>query len=162
MTGRTPPRDRGRVLGLDPGERWIGVAVSDDERRLGLPLATLDRRTLDRSREPAAAAAAEIRHHLGLEGAALVVVGVPYDREGREDAQATAFRGLGEHIAAALELPVQLQSERHTNPAPPNMPAGGRRPGAVSTTRRRRQRRQEHALAAAAILQRWLDADGAH
>ncbi len=140
----------GRVVGLDPGERWLGVAVGDGESRLALPLGTIDRRAQDDD------GVARIRALLGPEGASLVVVGVPLDREGREDAQAVSFRALGERIAQALGLPLAVQSERHSNP-PPAREAKASQRGHLSPARQRRRRRQAHALAAATILQDWLD-----
>lgn len=151
------PSSLGRVLAIDPGERWIGLALSDDDRRLGLPLATIDRRSLPSN--DAAGIAGRIREIIAPDGPALIVIGVPHRPDGREDAQATAFRALGERIAAALDLPVAPQDERHSNAAqllPPPL-AGGRKPGAVSPARRKRERERRHANAAATILQRWLD-----
>ena len=161
MTEPAPPR--GRVLGIDPGERWIGVALSDDARRLALPSTTIDRRAL-RPDTPAAIAAC-IRAAIAPDAPALLVVGVPYRPDGAEDAQAAAFRELGAGVAGALGLPLAVQGERHSNdaaPAPkPEKPRGGRRPGAISPARRARRREKQHAAAAATILQRWLDAQRA-
>ena len=148
------------MLAIDPGERWIGVALSDDARRLALPSTTIDRRAL-RPDTPAAIAAA-IHAAIAPDAPALLVVGVPYRPDGAEDAQAAAFRELGAGVAAALGLPLAVQGERHSNDAAPapmaERPRGGRRPGAVSPARRARQREKQHAAAAATILQRWLDA----
>ena len=151
----------GRVLAIDPGERWIGVALSDDARRLALPSTTIDRRAL-RPDTPAAIAA-RIRDAIAPDAPALLVVGVPYRPDGEEDAQATAFRELGAGVAGALGLPLAVQGERHSNDAAPaaGKPRGGRRPGAVSPARRARLREKQHAAAAATILQRWLDAQRA-
>ena len=156
-----PQAAPGRVLAIDPGERWIGLALSDDERRLGLPLTTIDRRALPKG--GATAIADQIRAALAPDRPNLVVVGVPHRPDGREDDQAAAFRALGERIAAALGLPLAIQSERHSNPGrgPLTRPSPARRPGAVSPARRRRERQNRHALAAATILQRWLDAQHA-
>ena len=162
----TPP---GRVIALDPGERWIGVAVSDDARRLALPSTTIDRHAL--ASDTPAAIAAHIRDAIAPDAPGapvLLVVGVPYDPAGAEDTQAAAFRALGAGVACALGLPLAVQGERYSNDAAPPIPAapaerrrGGRRPGAVSPERRARERRSRHAAAAATILQRWLDAQQA-
>ena len=161
IVGRVPEPapPPGRVLAIDPGQRWIGVALSDDARRLALPSTTIDRRAL-RPDTPAAIAAA-IHAAIAPDAPALLVVGVPYRPDGAEDAQAAAFRELGAGVAGALGLPLAVQGERHSNdaaPAAPEKPRGGRRPGAVSPARRARRREKQHAAAAATILQRWLDA----
>ena len=142
---------RGRVLGLDPGERWIGVAVSDDDRRLALPLLTIDRRVEGDD------GARVIAERLDAESATLVVVGVPLNPEGEEDAQARSFRRLGERLAAALGLPAVVVSERFTNPLPSAAPPPQRRRARTTVAQHQKRRVEEHALAAANILQRWLD-----
>jgi putative Holliday junction resolvase len=163
--GQTPNRASNRALGLDPGARWIGVAITDDDRRLALPLLTIDRRAiLDDG-------AAQIRERLGPEGAAVVVVGVPLRPDGAEDDQARTFQALGAKIAAALELPCEFISERFSNPlgSPASLPKsdqkrggrrGSQRKGKTSVAKHKQRRTEEHALAAANILQRWLDTRG--
>jgi len=163
--GHTADRASSRALGLDPGARWIGVAITDDDRRLALPLLTIDRRAVPDD------GAAQIRQRLGPEGAAVVVVGVPLRPDGAQDDQARVFQALGEKIAAALELPCEFISERFSNPlgSPLSLPKsdqkrggrrGSRRKGKTSIAKHKQRRTEEHALAAANILQRWLDARG--
>ena len=141
----------GRALGLDPGRRWLGVAISDDEGRLALPLATVDLRAEKDE------GVARLQALLGPGGVTRVVVGVPVDAEGREDAQAADFRALGERLAAALGLPLTVEDERFSNPLAASPAPEQRGRGPLSPARRRARRRGEHASAAAAILQRWLD-----
>lgn len=142
-----------RILALDPGERWVGVAISDGDQRLALPLTTLDRRT-----DPGEGVE-RLRRLLADEPVTLIVVGVPVNPFGEEDAQAAAFRAYGERVAAALGLPVALQDERYSNPISevPRPPAPRRRQRAPSVADHRRRRMDRHAAAAAAILQRYLD-----
>ena len=142
----------GRVIALDPGERWVGVAVCDADGRVALPSTTLDLRE-----EPDEGVA---RLQALIEGDRFdyVVVGVPVNAAGEEDAQAAAFRAYGERVAKGLALPMVVQNERHSNPLAMFAPDGKRRRGARSVAEHQRRRRTEHALAAAEILQRWLDA----
>jgi len=152
----------GRVLAIDPGERWIGLALSDDERRLGLPLTTIDRKSLPHGgpkRREAVAIADAIRDAIAPDQPNIVVVGVPLRPDGTADDQAASFQHLGERIAAALDLPVALQNERRSNPAEAPVTADRtRKGGALNPAKKRRDREKRHALAAATILQRWLDA----
>ena len=163
MVQSHPPRERaaGRVLGLDPGQRWIGVAVSDDDRRLALPLCTIDRR------READDGAALIADRLGPEGATLAVVGVPLRPDGADDEQSLAFRALGSALAQRLGLPTEFVSERFSNPMgaltppAPTKARGRRRPAhrtGQGAAQHKKHRLEQHALAAANILQRWLDA----
>ena len=129
----TPP---GCVLALDPGARWIGVALSDDARRLALPSTTIDRRALPS--DTPSGIAAHIRDVIAPDAPVLLVVGVPYDRSGAEDAQASAFRELGAGVAGALGLPLAVQGERYSNDSgPPRFP-WPRRTGAAAGASRAR------------------------
>lgn len=142
-----------RVLAIDPGERWVGLALSDAARRLALPLTTIDRRV--ESDE----GVARIRQLLHPDGASLALIGVPLRPDGGEDAQATRFRRYGERLAAALHLPAVAVSERYSNSID-DLLVDARSGAPVAKLRSRdhqRRRRARHAAAAAVILQRWLD-----
>lgn len=151
---------RGCAVGIDPGERWIGVARAARESSLALPVGTLDRRSSEGGLGEA------LRHMLGDESVADLIVGVPLRPDGREDEQATAFRMLGEELAASLGARCVPQNERFSNVVPSPEPVDqsrgrghkARSRGRKSVQRQRRDRQRSHADAAARILQRWLDA----
>ena len=152
---------RGCAVGIDPGERWIGVARAARGSSLALPVGTIDRAAkADR------AIVDELRELLGREEISELVIGVPLRLDGREDAQAQSFREFGEALAALLGAVCVAQDERFTSEAPliaePPRGEGVRRksraPGRRSHQRRRREQEKSHATAAARILQRWLDA----
>ena len=152
----------GCVIGIDPGERWMGVARAAAGGDLALPLGTVDLSSCDD------AGLSQLRVWLGGDAPSGVVVGVPVRPDGSEDAQAEQFREFGEWIAAALGAPCHAQNERRTSDivdghelARPASGGKARRRGARSRNRRKREREQSHALSAARILQRWLDARGA-
>ena len=63
--------ERVRALGLDLGERRIGVAISDSDGLLALPLCTIER-SKDRSADHA-----EIERIVKERGVSVVVVGLP-------------------------------------------------------------------------------------
>ncbi len=139
-------------MGLDPGGRWVGVAISDDEGRLALPLATVDRRAdVDDG-------IGRVKELVELDPVSRVVIGIPLDPTGREDEQAADFRAYGERIAAALGLPLEVQNERFSNPLGGGEPPTKRRRRRTSVAQHKARRQREHATAAANILQRWLDA----
>jgi len=150
----------GCTIGIDPGERWIGVARAAHGSSLALPVGTIDR-----------SAAAErgvvdaLRDLLEQEEVAALVIGVPLRPDGREDAQAESFREFGESLAASLGAVCIAQDERFSSAAvgPISAPREGSRArksrtrGRRSVQRQRRDRERSHASAAARILQRWLD-----
>ncbi len=96
-----------RILGIDFGERRIGLAVSDDEGRWALPLATIERHS-DRR---AAYRIAEIaRRH----GAAALVLGEPLGLDGSAGEAAERVRRFGQRLERAAKLPLYLVNEALT------------------------------------------------
>ncbi len=152
---------RGSVIGIDPGERWIGIARAAQGSSLALPVGVIDRSIGD------PAVAVRLSELMGGELIAKLVVGVPLRPDGLEDEQAARFRRLGESLADAIGAECVAQDERHSSasvtPPMPQLAATrargkSREPGRRSVQRQRRERERSHADAAARILQRWLDA----
>lgn len=146
--GALPPT--GRLLGLDWGERRIGVALSDETRTLASPVETLTRRP--GRRIPLRPIQTLITEH-GVTG---VVVGLPLDLDGRETPASGGARALADLVAGATGLPVVLWDESFTTA---EVHAAMRAQG----VRARGRREEIDRAAAATLLQRWLDAhrDGA-
>lgn len=130
------------MLGLDLGEARIGVAVSDPDRRMAIPVGTV------RTGAPAdlRAIAALLREH----GATEIVVGLPLSMSGERGAAAAHAerfaRVLGEHLG----VPVHLQDERLTT-------VEADRRLADAGVRGRERRRAVDRTAATVILQAFLD-----
>ena len=151
----------GCTVGIDPGERWIGVARAARGSSLALPVGTIDRGAKG-DREVVEA----LKELLSHEEVSELVIGVPLRPDGREDEQAVSFREFGEAVAERLGAVCIAQDERFSSEAPlpvdvqrddePQRKARAR--GRRSIQRRRRERERSHATAAARILQRWLDA----
>ncbi|MCI0634155.1 MAG: Holliday junction resolvase RuvX [Actinobacteria bacterium] len=132
----------GRVLGLDLGDARIGVAISDDGRRVALPLGTVRTGAPDDVR----AIDALVREH----EVTLVVVGHPLLLSGRAGERADHAERFAAALRTVLEIPVTLHDERlSTVEAERALRAAGvsgkDRRGAVDRS------------AATVILQGWLD-----
>jgi putative Holliday junction resolvase len=135
----------GRLLGVDWGERRIGLALTDETRTIARPLTTLTRRP--GKRFPMQQLLARCAEH-GVVG---IVVGLPLDEQGEEGAAAAAARQLGADIARRSGLPVELWDERLTTAR------------ALRTVREmggstRGRKDDVDALAAALLLQNYIDA----
>jgi putative Holliday junction resolvase len=135
--------DPGRVLGLDLGDARIGVAISDPERRLAVPLGTV------RTGAPAdlRAIGEMVREH----GVVLVVVGHPLLMSGRAGERAHLAERFAEGLRGFLDLPVRLQDERLSS-------AEADRALRAAGASGRRRRESVDRSAATVILQSWLDA----
>jgi putative Holliday junction resolvase len=133
----------GRVLGLDLGDARIGVSISDDERRLAMPLGTV----LTGAPVDLQAIAALVNEH----DVALMVVGLPRSMSGEEGSRATQARAFAGALAGVTGRPVDMQDERLTTV---EAERGLREAGVTGVDRRRVVDRS----AAVVILQAWLDA----
>ncbi|HSL77900.1 MAG TPA: Holliday junction resolvase RuvX [Candidatus Limnocylindrales bacterium] len=144
------------LLGIDLGERRIGVAVADGADIGARPLVTLRRgRTVDADVE--ALTPLIDRHDV-----AELVVGLPIDAAGHEGPQATATRAWVESIGRRLgdRVSIVLRDERLTSHVAESRvgPMGrGRSGGPPSKTQRDLYRARVDREAAAIILQDELD-----
>lgn len=95
-----------RILGIDLGDRRIGLAVAEPGREPAIPLATIRRsRTIRADAERLATVVREQRIDE-------LVVGLPLEASGAEGTMAGAARVWAAAIGAALALPVGLRDER--------------------------------------------------
>lgn len=132
----------GRVLGVDVGERRIGLAVSDPSGTTAHPHAVLERTTEERDVEAILAVARE-------QEVAEVVVGLPLRLNGSRGPAAEAAERFGALLERA-GLTVRFWDERLTTvEAERSLAAGG--------VRGRARRRVVDKVAAALILQNYLD-----
>jgi putative Holliday junction resolvase len=134
----------GRLLGVDWGERRIGLALSDESQTLAQPLATLTRRS--GKRFPMKDLLAELDRH----DVAGIVVGLPLEASGAEGAPARAARSLAADIARRSGRPVELVDERFTTARVRQAvrEMGGKTKGRAADV---------DALAATLLLQHFLD-----
>jgi putative Holliday junction resolvase len=97
-----------RALGIDFGEKRIGIAISDPAGRVAVPLLTLARRN-DR------AAAAQIAEIARREAIGRLVLGEPLGLDGASGPQAERVRRFGARLAAATGLPLRYVDESLTS-----------------------------------------------
>lgn len=144
------PSARGRrALGLDLGQRRIGVAVSDSAGVLALPLCTIERTGRIESDH------AEVAKLVDELGVSIVVVGLPRSLDGGMGPAAWSARSESDALSGELgpAVDVVTHDERFTTvEADRALKASGK-----NTKARRRTIDQS---AAAVLLQAWLEAGG--
>ncbi len=96
-----------RTLAIDFGERRIGLAISDEEGRIAMPLETVAR-TSDAQAMQAIAAIADREHAQAL------VVGEPVNMDGSRGPAAARCRGFAGRLAAHTGLAVEMANETLT------------------------------------------------
>jgi putative Holliday junction resolvase len=99
-----------RLIGLDPGKRVVGVALSDVTLMLASPYAGLKRAKL-------AANAAEISAIARKEGAGGLVVGLPLGLDGSFGPAAQAAKDWAMALSEATGLPAAMWDERLSSSA---------------------------------------------
>ncbi|MEX1296446.1 MAG: Holliday junction resolvase RuvX [Candidatus Limnocylindrales bacterium] len=142
------------LLGIDLGDRRIGVATADTDTGSVRPLLTLRRGT-------PAADAATLRRISRERRVDELVVGLPLHRDGRESEQSRRTRAWVEEVGSLVGLPVTLRDERLTSQSAEGrmgLAPRGRSGGAPSARARHAWRARIDREAAADILQRELDA----
>jgi putative Holliday junction resolvase len=143
-----------RLLGIDLGERRIGLAVAEDGGR-ARPHSTLRRAT---SRDGGAQAIQQVIAAHGIEG---LVVGLPIEASGIEGPQAELTREWAATIAERIGVPVSFRDERlssHLAESRLGPMKRGRSGGPPTRTQREAYRSKVDREAAAIILQDELDA----
>ncbi|MBI3047312.1 MAG: Holliday junction resolvase RuvX [Acidobacteria bacterium] len=136
-------------MGLDVGERRIGVAVSDATLTLARPLTVLRPASLDA--DAVRLAAAEVARLAAEEdGVSSIVVGLPRRLDGSPTSMTSRVEAFATELERLTGLPVIRQDERLTS-----REAESRLAVTDSDWRSRKERLD--AAAAAVILQDYLD-----
>lgn len=133
-----------RILAIDPGEKRIGVAVSDPTGTIANPLTVL--RHVSRIMN-----AALIAQMAAEYDAVKIIIGQALDEEGLPTPQGRKAARLAEAVSMQTELPVELWDESGSTQAA--------RAALIALDAPRRKRRGHlDELAAAYLLQSYLDA----
>jgi putative Holliday junction resolvase len=134
---------RGRTLGVDFGDRRIGLALSDPLGLAARPLMTLERSTW--ARDLGAIREIVTRHEVRR-----IVVGLPLDMDGTRGRRARLTESFMDRLRAATGLPVIPWDERLTTVQAERVLVDG-------DVRRARRRQVIDQVAAVILLQSWLD-----
>jgi putative Holliday junction resolvase len=94
-----------RLLGLDLGEKTIGLALSDTLLSIATPMLTLKRGKF-------AADAAQLDIIISAQGVGGLLVGLPLNMDGSDGPSAQSARAFGRNWANRSPLPLAFQDER--------------------------------------------------
>lgn len=137
-----------RVLAVDPGEKRLGIALSDPTGTISNPLTVLAHvsRPLD------AASIAQLAHE---HEAKLIIVGQAIDDQGKPSPQGRRAARLAAAIRNQTDLPVVLWDESYSTQS-------ARSARIIMGSPRRKRRGHLDDLAAVVILQDYLEAHRPH
>jgi putative Holliday junction resolvase len=138
-----------RIVGLDVGERRIGIAISDPSRTLARPLGAVQTTGLDGNalevvvREVTRLSAEE-------DGVAAIVVGLPRHLDGTPSDMTPRIERFAARLRERTRLHVDLRDERLTSREAESRLASGEKDW-------RARKARLDAAAAAIVLQEYLD-----
>jgi len=132
-----------RLIGLDPGSKTVGMALSDLSRMVASPAEQLNRGKF-------ADLVARIQALIEAEQVGGIIVGLPLNMDGSTGPSAQSARNFAENLAERLNIPVALWDERLST-------AAVERTLINADLSRRRRAELVDKLAAAYILQGALD-----
>jgi putative pre-16S rRNA nuclease len=96
---------RARLLGLDLGEKTIGIALSDTTRTIATPMQTLPRGKFS-------ADAVKVEAIVREQDVGGLVIGLPRNMDGSEGPSAQSARAFGRNLAKRLTVPIVFWDER--------------------------------------------------
>lgn len=133
-----------RILAVDPGEKRLGIAISDPTGTIANPLVVI--KHISRLLDAAAVAQLAVEQAAGL-----IVVGQALDDEGEATMQSQRAVRFAEALRKQTDLPIALWDESGSTQTARGALI------AMGVSRRRRSGHLDH-LAATVILQSYLDA----
>ena len=145
-----------KAIGIDLGERRVGVAVSDPDGIVATPYAVIDLHAESGSSAKASSQALcqklqEIASEIKAEA---VVVGMPFNLDGTSGRAARSAEVQIAALGKALDIPVLTHDERFTTTI-------AERAMLEADLSRKRRKRSIDKSAATIMLQSWLDAQSA-
>lgn len=120
-----------KVLAIDYGKKWIGLAVSDDEHRLAFAYKTLlnDKKIFS-----------NLNEIVKKEEIYKIVIGLPLNKQMKPTRQTEETENWASELIKKVEIPIDFENEIFTSKAADKLGA-----------------KNQHAIAAAIFLQSYLD-----
>ena len=103
--------DRGRLMGIDYGEKRVGLGISDPSGTIASPAGVIVRRA---GKRPPVAELVRRAEALEARG---IVMGLPLDGNGDETPRSIEARAVAEEVGRRTGLPVELIDERYSTAA---------------------------------------------
>jgi len=134
-----------RILAVDPGEKRIGIAISDPTGKVARPLTVLGH--VSRPVDAAAIAYLALQNQVGL-----IVIGNSLDEDGLPTPRSLQAQNLAESIRQLSDLPVCMWDESFTT-------YEARQARIAMGARRKKRSGHLDDLAATVLLQSYLEAN---
>lgn len=120
-----------KILAIDYGEKWVGLAISDDNRKLAFPY-----KILANNRQIFSV----LNEIVKKEEIYKIVVGLPLNKQMKPTRQTLETENWAEKLVKQVEIPIDFENEIFTSKAADKLGI-----------------KNQHAAAAAILLQSYLD-----
>jgi len=120
-----------KILGVDYGKKWVGMAISDDGRKMAFPYETLENNFKLFSR---------LNEIIKKESVYKIVIGLPLNKKMKATDQTTEVENWAEKLIKEVDLPIDFENEIFTSKAAEKYEV-----------------KNQHSAAAAILLQSYLD-----
>ena len=120
-----------KILSIDYGQKWMGLAISDDERKLAFPYKTLENNSKFFS---------ILNEIIKKEEVYKIIIGLPLNKKMKPTAQTTEVENWAEKLITKVEVSLDFENEIFT-----------------SKEAEKSNAKNVHSAAAAIILQSYLD-----
>ncbi len=120
-----------KILGVDYGLKWIGMAITDDERIMAFPYETLENNSKLFFR---------LNEIIKKEDIYKIIIGLPLNKKIKATSQTVEVENWAEKLIKEVDLPIDFQNEIFTSKIADKYNAKDR-----------------HSAAAAILLQSYLD-----
>ncbi len=124
-----------KILAIDAGSRYAGLALADDRIKIALPYKVLEIKSQDVLFE-------ELKEIVKQEKIEKIVIGQPIGLSGRQTKQTEIINQFIKEVKEQIELPVVVIDERLTSKMADKLLSDNK---------------ENHAVAASIILQNYLD-----
>lgn len=120
-----------KTLAIDYGRKWIGLAISDDERRLAFAYKTLvnDKKIFS-----------ELNEIVKKERIYKIIIGLPLNKQMKPTRQTAETENWASELIKKVEVPIDFENEIFTSKVADKLGA-----------------KNQHAASAAIFLQSYLD-----
>lgn len=120
-----------KILGVDYGSKWIGMAVADDDGKMAFPYQTLENNSRTFSR---------LNDIIKKEDIYKIIIGLPLNKQMKSTNQTVEIENWAEKLIKEVDLPIEFENEILTSKAAESYGA-----------------KDQHSAAAAILLQSHLD-----
>ena len=97
--------NKSRLLGIDPGKKWIGLAISDEDKLVSTPLKTiLKKKNFDFIKE-----IREIIEENNVKG---IVIGNPLNMDGSKGSSSQSSNDFARNLSNNISIPITMWDER--------------------------------------------------